>query len=129
MLSGVGTDILLVERMRRCLDSRSFMRRTFTQAELDNGSGRADPTMYYAKVFAGKEAVFKCFGVSGDQLGSWLNIEIRDSEEAQPSVVLAGAMAHLAEARKVREVLLSLSSDTEYVVAFAAVVEEGRDGE
>ena len=84
---------------------------------------------YYAKVFAAKEAVFKCFGIPADQLGTWLNIEITDSEEARPEVTLAGRMAELAEARRVRRIVLSLSSDTDYVVAFAAVEREVEDGD
>ena len=129
MFAGVGTDILLIDRIRRQLDSPSFMRRTFTQAEMAVGTWRSDKGTYYAKVFAAKEAVFKCFGIPADQLGTWLNIEIADSEEAQPEVRLDGSMAELAKARKVERVLLSLSSDTDYAVAFAAVVGEAQDGD
>ena len=129
MLLGVGTDILLIDRMRRCIDSPSFMRRTFTQAELIVGDRRHDQPAYYAKVFAAKEAVFKCFGIPGDQLGTWLNIEITESDEAQPQVRLSGLMAELAEARRVDRIVLSLSSDTDYVVAFAAVEREVEDGD
>ncbi len=124
MLTGVGTDILLIERMRGQITSDAFMRRVFTSHEMTVGRWRADPATYYAKVFAAKEAVFKCFGIPADQLGTWLNIEIKDSEEAQPEVVLDGLMAELARARKVDKVMLSLSSDTDYAVAFAAVVGE-----
>jgi holo-[acyl-carrier protein] synthase len=124
MLTGVGTDILLIDRMRGQITSEAFMHRVFTSDEMNTGRWRADPATYYAKVFAAKEAVFKCFGISADELGSWLNIEIKDSEEAQPEVVLGGLMAELARARKVERVMLSLSSDTDYAVAFAAVVGE-----
>jgi holo-[acyl-carrier protein] synthase len=128
VLLGVGTDIILIDRMRGCIDSPSFMRRTFTQAELSVGNLRHDQSAYYAKVFAAKEAVFKCFGIPADQLGSWLNIEISESEEAQPQVALGGLMAELADARRVNRIALSLSSDTDYVVAFAAVDGEEKNG-
>ncbi len=129
MLLGVGTDIILIDRMRACIDSPAFLRRTFTQAELDAGDGRHDRSAHYAKVFAAKEAVFKCFGIQGDQLGTWLNIEITESEEAQPQVRLSGLMAEHAKAKQVDRIVLSLSSDTDYVVAFAAVEREVRDGD
>ncbi|HLA81687.1 MAG TPA: holo-ACP synthase [Thermoleophilia bacterium] len=125
MLAGVGTDILSIERMRLQIGSPAFMRRVFTSDEMDAGRRRADQANYYAKVFAAKEAVFKCFGITADELGTWLNIEIKDSEEAHPEVRLFGLMADVARARKVERVLLSLSSDTDYAVAFAAVVGEG----
>lgn len=124
MLAGVGTDILSIERMRLQIASPAFMRGVFTPDEISAGGSRSDQAGYYAKVFAAKEAVFKCFGISADELGSWLNIEVKDSDEAQPEVRLAGNMAELARARKVEKVLLSLSSETEYAVAFAALVQE-----
>jgi len=127
MLTGVGTDILLIDRMRCQITEPAFMSRVFTPGEMNVGRMRADPATYYAKVFAAKEAVFKCFGIPADQLGSWLNIEIKDSEEAQPEVRLSGLMAEHALARRVDKVMLSLSSDTDYAVAFAAVVREVPD--
>ena len=63
MLTGVGTDILLIERMRCQITSAAFMSRVFTADEMNVGRWRADPATYYAKVFAAKEAVFKCFGI------------------------------------------------------------------
>ena len=124
MFTGIGTDILSVDRMRRCLDSPSptFMRRTFTESERREGESRPDPGVYYAKLFAAKEAVFKCFGISADSLGSWKNIEIVDSDERQPQVSLDGSMAAIAAERGVGRILLSLSHDSEYVIAVAALV-------
>ncbi|HEY5528332.1 MAG TPA: holo-ACP synthase [Thermoleophilia bacterium] len=120
-LLGVGADILLIERIRHCLDSPSFMRRTFTEAETQTGESRPDPGSYYAKVFAGKEAVFKCFGIMADSLGSWRDIEIIDSDDRQPVVNLSGSLAIMANSRGIKQVLLSLSYDTDYAMAVAAL--------
>ena len=125
MFSGIGTDILLIDRIRGCLDSPSFMRRTFTEAEIRSGETRPDKGNYYAKVFAGKEAVFKCLGITADAFGSWRDIEVLDSEESQPLVNLGGSMAELATARGIERGLLSLSYDTDYAIAFAVLV--GKD--
>jgi phosphopantetheine--protein transferase-like protein len=127
MLAGVGTDILSVERMRNQIVSAAFVRRVFTAAEISAGRERPDPASYYAKVFAAKEAVFKCFGISADQFGTWLDIEIHESEEVHPEVRLSGLMARHAQDRNVRKVLLSLSCETDYAVAFAAIVREVPD--
>jgi len=120
-LLGVGTDILSIERIRACLDSSSFVTKTFTEAEIALAASRADPACYYAKVFAGKEAVFKCFGLPADTLRSLTDIEVVDGEHQQPVVRLHGTLAAVAESREVREVLLSLSYDSEYAIAFAAL--------
>jgi phosphopantetheine--protein transferase-like protein len=121
-LLGIGADILSVERMRHCIDSPAFVSKTFTDAEIGLGASRSDPGSYYAKVFAGKEAVFKCFGVRADALGSWRDVEIVDGSEMQPVVTLHGELASIAATRGVREVLISLSYDTGYAAAFAALV-------
>ena len=121
-LLGIGTDILSVERMRGCVDSPVFISATFTEAEIRLGAARADLCSYYAKVFAGKEAVFKCFGVGSDSLRSWKDVEIVDGSDMQPVVTLHGELASIAESRGAREVLLSLSYDTGYATAFAALV-------
>jgi holo-[acyl-carrier protein] synthase len=121
-LLGIGTDILAVERMRSCIDSPAFMSKTFTEAERALAASRADLGSYYAKVFAGKEAVFKCFGIGADSFGSWLDVEIADGAEMQPVVTLHGELASVAASRGVREVLLSLSYDTGYATAFAVLV-------
>jgi holo-[acyl-carrier protein] synthase len=124
LFAGVGTDILLIDRVRRCVDSPSFVRRTFTEVETRLSESRPDPASYYAKVFAGKEAVFKCFGISADALGSWRDVEIVDSDEQQPVVNLSGSLAAMASSRGVSRVLLSLSYDTDYAIAFAALIGE-----
>ncbi len=121
MLLGVGADILRVERIRCCLDSGSFMSATFTETEVRLARSRADPGSYYAKVFAGKEAVFKCFGIPAESLESWLDIEIVDGEHGQPVVNIRGSLAALADSRGVERVALSLSYDTEYAMAVAAL--------
>lgn len=128
MVIGIGTDILLIDRIRRCLDSPAFMRRTFTETELAAAELRPDTGNYFAKVFAAKEAVFKCFGIDGDSLGSWREIEILDSEERRPEVNLTGSMGTLASDRGVERVLLSLSYDTDYAIAIAALVEGAGSG-
>jgi holo-[acyl-carrier protein] synthase len=121
-LLGIGTDILSIDRMRGCVDSPAFVSSTFTEAEIDLGASRADLGAYYAKLFAGKEAVFKCFGVGAGSLRSWKDVEIVDGSERQPVVTLHGELATIAERRAVGGVLLSLSYDTGYAVAFAALV-------
>jgi holo-[acyl-carrier protein] synthase len=121
-LLGIGTDILSVERMRSCIESPAFITKTFTEAEIGLGTSRPDLGSYYAKVFAGKEAVFKCFGLAADSLRSWKDVEIVDGAEGQPVVTLHGELEAIAAKRGVREVMLSLSYDTGYAAAFAALV-------
>ena len=120
MVIGVGTDILSIQRIRNILEgeSEAFIRESFTIKEREEASDRPAPVAYYATRFAGKEAVFKCFGIDGDQIR--LNeIEILGSETEQPRVTLLGKIKEIAVKKGVKDVRISLSYETEYAVAFA----------
>ncbi len=119
---GIGADIMAVERMRCCLGSPPFMRRAFTEAEVSACASHADPERCLARVFAGKEAVFKCLGVEADALDSWTDIEVSHMRGRPPTVGLHGDMAAAARRRGAQRVLLSLSGDGGYVAAFAVLV-------
>jgi holo-[acyl-carrier protein] synthase len=122
MVLGIGIDILNIQRMRDVLesdsDSGSFMNKVFTVKEQEQVSDHPDPVAYFATRFAGKEAVFKCFGIDGS--GIKLNeIEIRGAETEQPQVTLLGKLREIAEKKGVNNIQISLSYDTDYAVAFA----------
>jgi holo-[acyl-carrier protein] synthase len=120
MILGIGIDILNIERVHDILetDSDSFVSRVFTIKEREQVSDHPDPVAYFATRFAGKEAVFKCFGIDGS--GIHLNeIEIRGGETEQPQVILLGKFREIAEEKGVKDIQISLSYDTDYAVAFA----------
>ena len=61
MVKGIGIDSVDIEEMRgMCADfDNSFVRRTFTQAEVVQALGRPDAAQFLAGRFAVKEALFK----------------------------------------------------------------------
>jgi phosphopantetheine--protein transferase-like protein len=120
MVIGIGTDILSVQRIRNGLGSGggAFVRKSFTEKEREEALTRADPALFFATRFAGKEAVFKCLGVDG--AGIHLNeIEILGADTGQPLVTLAGNVLDIASKKGIREIRVSLSYENEYAVAFA----------
>jgi holo-[acyl-carrier protein] synthase len=120
MILGVGIDILNIERMRGVLesDSGSFITKVFTKKERGQVSDHPDPVAYFATRFAGKEAVFKCFGIDGSGI-RLSEIEIRGAETEQPQVRLLGTLSEMAAAKGIKDIQISLSYDTDYAVAFA----------
>jgi phosphopantetheine--protein transferase-like protein len=121
---GVGTDILKIQRIRdilRC-ESTAFITKTFTEKEQAQAAKRDDPALYYATRFAGKEAVFKCFGSDGNNLR--LNdIEILTTESGQPKVFLTGNLNELALQIGIQYIHLSISYEDEHAIAFAMATE------
>jgi holo-[acyl-carrier protein] synthase len=119
---GLGVDLLAVDRMKASVDSEAFLAATFTPAERLAAAARADVVTYFAKIFAGKEAVFKSLGMSGDELESWLDIEITDAPSGAPEATLRGSCARAAAARGADHVLLSFSHDARLVLAACLLI-------
>lgn len=121
MLIGVGTDILRVSDIlsSSLKENDPFFKKTYASMEVEQAKKREVPAYYYATRFAGKEAVFKCLGIHSD--GVSLNeIVIIDDENGQPHVTLEGRLKELACEKNIAEILISLSYDKDYAVAYAA---------
>ncbi|MCI2049566.1 MAG: holo-ACP synthase [Lachnospiraceae bacterium] len=120
MIHGTGCDILRISRIAGLLSDpgSSFALHTFSDAERKLLDARPDPVSSYATHFAGKEAVFKAFGVPGDALRTG-EIEILEEVSGRPAVHLHGKALSLSRELHITAIHLSLSYDTDYAVAFA----------
>ena len=123
MLLGIGTDIFKISHLRReyLQLSDPFVRQTYTKQEVEEAGRRDVPLYYFATRFAGKEAVFKALNRDAEKVK--LNeIEILNHASGQPFVILHGKLKEDAENAGIETILISLSYDTEYAVAYAAAV-------
>jgi holo-[acyl-carrier protein] synthase len=119
----LGTDILKVARVEETVSRLGdrFVRRILTEPERQQYSESGQPERLLAKRFAAKEAVAKALGTGIGRGVSWQDIQIDHDEMGAPLVRLSGGAARVAEERGASRVLLSLSDEIEYVVAFAAL--------
>ncbi len=114
-MTGLGTDIIEINRIERALCRPSFMQRIFTKAECDwlNGQGNNLPQSA-AGLFCAKEAVAKALG-TGFQNGLNLkDIEISHTELGAPFVL-----------RPHRNFLLSIAHCQSYATATAILLDRG----
>lgn len=120
---GVGTDILKISNlgMNNLTPEDLFVRKTYTQAEVKEALQREVPLYYYATRFAGKEAVFKSLNLGVEHF-NLSEIEILNDEKGRPHVSLKGELAEHARRQGVEKILVSLSYDTDYAVAYATAV-------
>lgn len=121
MTIGVGVDILSIQRMADILSSSTgegFKKKVFAEGEIRRAAQFPDPTVYFATRFAGKEAVFKTFGVSWAPEDAFTDVAIAGGPGMPPEAVVRGRLSRLLKARDAN-ILLSLSHDTQYVIAFA----------
>jgi holo-[acyl-carrier protein] synthase len=117
-MSGVGIDLLDVERLERALRRRPRLEeRLFTDAEREYAAARARPTMHLAARFCAKEAVAKALGLTA---WSFRDVEVVATEGA-PRVRLSGSAARRADELGV-SASVSLSH-TETLAAAVALVQ------
>jgi len=113
MITGIGTDIVEIERVGKALkESERFMLRVFTKAEQEYCLASTNSDQRFAGRFAAKEAVAKALGVSL----SWLDVEILPDANGRPVVKLANKAVDAAAGSRIQ---VSISHCELYAVAYA----------
>ncbi len=121
MLTGVGCDIIEIERMKKACEKEAFLLRVFTEEERRQADGR--PSVL-AGTFAVKEAVAKVLG-TGFRSFMPIDVEVLRDDLGKPYVNLHGGAKRLAQEKDIRRIEVSISDTAEYAMAFA--VGEGEE--
>ena len=82
----------------------------------------SQPRRMLAKRFAIKEAVGKALGTGIGQGVSWQHIEVVHNDIGAPAIELSGRALEVARIRGGQQVMISVSDEKEYVVAFAILL-------
>ncbi len=116
-MASIGIDMVEIGRIESAVTQWGdrFLRRIYTQAELDSYHGR---TSSLASRFAGKEAVMKALGTGARGVG-WREIEILSDTHGKPCVNLYGKAKKRADELKLGELSVSLSDTRQYAIAVA----------
>jgi len=120
MIERIGTDIIEIEKIKHYSQRKCFLNKVFTQKEIDYAKRKEDSASHLATTFAAKEAIFKALGTG------WLegqDIEIKRDKEGRPSAVLSGNLEKLSKSKKI---LLSLSYNGNFAIAFAIIIEKNK---
>lgn len=123
-MKGIGTDIVAIGRFTAILERQGekFIERVLTPAERETYRLRGEPISFLAKRFAAKEATAKALGTGIGRGVSFQHIEICSSPDGVPLVVLSAGALAAANALGGEKVLLSLSDEADYAIAYAALV-------
>ena len=94
----MGIDVIEVERVKSAIEKHGerFLRRIFTEREIEYCSGRKKPHQSFAGRFAAKEAVMKAIGTGLSSGIRWKDIEILNDERGRPYVILHGRAKEMA---------------------------------
>lgn len=123
-MMGIGTDIVEIARVEAVWQRHAerFSNRILTPSELERLCETLEPSRFLAKRFAAKEAIAKCFGTGIGRQLSWQDLQIDRAPEGAPVVTLMPRALRLAQERGATRVILTLSDERAYAVAFAVLL-------
>ena len=124
---GVGTEITDCLRITALINEHGerFLRRVYTNAEIEYCSGRTAWTHHYAARWAAKEAVLRALGTGMRPGIRWRDIEIVNDERGAPIVILHGGARELLERAGAKRVHVALSHSRNVAVAHAIAEGDG----
>ena len=96
---GIGTDIIECLRIAQMIDRHGdlFIRRVYTDHEIEYCSTKKSSTQHYAGRWAAKEAVLKALGTGWRKGISWRDIEVRHKHGGAPVIALCGGAREVFE--------------------------------
>jgi len=119
---GIGTDIVNIKRMEKSLKKYGFKfkKKIFSRKEILYCEKKKNPSSYYAKRFAAKEAFSKALGTGISKGISLKNIEISNNSKGKPYILLKGDISKFLKKKiknKKYDIHLSLSDDKPWAQA------------
>ncbi|MEK6589821.1 MAG: holo-ACP synthase [Nitrospinota bacterium] len=124
MIAGVGVDIVKIERIKGAVDKwgERFIERVFTEGEKKYSFRKYNPYPHFAARFACKEALVKALGI-GFRMGiKWRDIELIRHENGKPEARLQGTVKKFADQRGINNIMVSVSHDTDYAIAYVLLM-------
>lgn len=123
MISGIGTDIVAIERFQRFVDEGNtpLLKRIFTEQEQAFCSARKNCAASYSARFAAKEAFLKALGTGLSDGISWHDMEVARDKRGKPELILSGRAMELFLEHGLSSAFLSLAHDGGMAVAMVVL--------
>ncbi len=121
---GIGTDIVNVNRIKKSLKNKSFIKRIFNQKEILKCKKLSRTHSCYAKRFAAKEAFSKALGTGIANGINFNEIIILNKVTGKPYITLSGQTKKILKKKfnnKKPKISLSISDEKKYAVAFVTI--------
>jgi holo-[acyl-carrier protein] synthase len=121
---GIGTDIVSVDRIKKSLKSKNFIKRVFNEKEIFKCKKLSKSINCFAKRFAAKEAFSKALGTGISNGINFNEIIILNKKSGKPYINFTGQTKKILLKKfkgKKSSVSLSLSDEKKYAVAFVTI--------
>jgi holo-[acyl-carrier protein] synthase len=120
---GIGTDIVSVDRIKKLIKNKNFLKRLFCEEEIFKCSKLTNSNNCYAKRFAAKEAFSKALGTGVSNGINFNEIIIMNEKNGKPFIKLRGKTMEIIKKKfkNKPKIALSLSDEKKYAVAFVTI--------
>lgn len=122
MIIGNGIDIIEVERIKKNIENERFLKKIYTDNEIEYLRNRKFNPQSAAGLFAAKEAVSKCLGTGFSTFGP-IDIEISKDEKGKPIVNLFNNALEISKENNISNIHLSITHIKDYALAYAIAEE------
>ena len=116
MITGIGTDITDINRIKKAILNDAFVKKVFTEKERERALNNAQTA---AGIFATKVAFSKACGTGFGKIKA-TDIEVMKDEAGKPYLVLYNEAKSFIEERKAK-VHISISHEKDYALAFVVI--------
>ena len=123
MITGVGTDVIDIDRFRNLNQQTDFLQQVFTLSEIQNAPARPAQDTFFATLFAIKEALLKALGCGLEEGSLWREIYI--TPDLKPK--LSGLLGRLAQEQSISTIHVSHSHSDNSAVAFVILETTNED--
>lgn len=119
MIVGTGVDVAEVNRIRESIErfGERFLRRVFTEGEVEYCERKASRFESYAARFAAKEAGMKALGTGWNHGVRWRDIEVVRPRGQRPTIKFHGQAAAFAEKLGTKNISLSITHTRDQALA------------
>lgn len=124
MIQGIGIDIVEIEKLRGAIKrgKERFIRRVFTDLEIEYCNKKGPRCQHFAVRFAAKEAFMKALGTGWQNGVKWRDIETLNDRLGKPNLNLSGKAKELASKMKIKKTYVSLSHSENHAIAQVILV-------
>ena len=119
MISGIGTDICKISRMKRAVANDYFVRRVFADEEISYAMSRGEPARHFASAFAAKEALAKASGLGMFAMGL-TGVWVRRTDRG-PVMMMNDETKSKLSGTGADKCWLSLTHEGDYAMAFVVL--------
>jgi holo-[acyl-carrier protein] synthase len=123
MIVGIGSDIAEVDRVREAIarHGERFLRRVYTEREIQYCRSHRNSDERFAARFAAKEAAMKALGTGWRRGITWRDIEVCNAPSGKPGLILTGKALEIFRNLAGARVLLSLTHTESYALAHVLI--------